>query len=168
MVVLARERGDARAAITGVGRSLDAFHLTAPDPEGDGAVRAMTDALTDAGRPAIGYVQAHGTSTQLNDAVEATAIARVLGRDLDDARVASVKGAVGHWIAGAGAIGFLCAVEATAGIMLPTAGLREPDPGCPLPHLTGRAERRAVDAALVNAFAFGGANASAVVARVEG
>jgi 3-oxoacyl-[acyl-carrier-protein] synthase II len=168
MVVLARERGDARAAITGVGRSLDAFHLTAPDPEGDGAVRAMTDALTDAGRPAIGYVQAHGTSTQLNDAVEAAAIARVLGRDLDDARVASVKGAVGHWIAGAGAVGFLCAVEATAGILLPTAGLREPDPGCPLPHLTGRAERRAVDAALVNAFAFGGANASAVVARVEG
>ncbi len=168
MVVLARERGDASVAVTGVGRSLDAWHLTAPDPQGDGAFRAMTAALDDAARPPIGYVQAHGTSTPLNDAVEAKAIRRALGDDVARARVASVKGAVGHWIAGAGAVGFLCAVEAVErGVLLPTAGLREPDPACDLPHVRDTAERADVAAAMVNAFAFGGANSSAVVARVE-
>jgi 3-oxoacyl-[acyl-carrier-protein] synthase II len=165
--VLARERGDARAAIAGVGRSLDAFHLTAPDPEGDGAERSMRAALDDAGGPAVGYVQAHGTSTELNDAVEAAALRRVLGAGIEGVRVGSVKGALGHWIAGAGALGFLCAVEAVArGVLLPTAGLVAPDAACALPHVTGRAERRPVEAALVNAFAFGGANASAVVVGV--
>jgi 3-oxoacyl-[acyl-carrier-protein] synthase II len=168
MVVLTRERGDANVAVTGVGRSLDAWHLTAPDPQGDGAFRAMTAALDDARRPPIGYVQAHGTSTPLNDAVEAKAIRRALGDDVARTRVASVKGAVGHWIAGAGAVGCLCAVEAVArGVVLPTAGLREPDPACDLPHVMGKAEHADVTAAMVNAFAFGGANSSAIVAREE-
>jgi len=86
--------------------------------------------------------------------------------DLADARVASVKGALGHWIAGAGALGALCGIEAVArGVLLPTAGLCEPDARCALPHVIGAAERRPVAAALVNAFAFGGANASLVVRR---
>ncbi|MDI1432336.1 beta-ketoacyl-[acyl-carrier-protein] synthase family protein [Polyangium sorediatum] len=165
-VVLAAEQGDARAEVAGAARTLDAFHLTAPDQAGDGAERAMRGALDDAGRVEIGYVQAHGTSTQLNDAVEAAAIRRTLGDALANVHVGAVKGAVGHWVAGAGAIGFLCALEAVeGGICLPTAGLTEPDPACVLPHVVGAAKRKPVEAALVNAFAFGGANTSLVVSR---
>lgn len=166
MVVLSAERGDACGEITGVARSLDAHHLTAPDPSGDGAIRAMRGALADAHLEGVDYVQAHGTSTPLNDAVEAVAIGRVLGAGLERAHIGGVKGALGHWIAGAGALGFVCGYEAvSSGICLPTAGLVEPDRACSLPHVTGRAIRKNVHAALVNAFAFGGANASIVVTR---
>ncbi|MDI3285375.1 beta-ketoacyl-[acyl-carrier-protein] synthase family protein [Polyangium sp. 15x6] len=166
-VVLSSSPGDEpRSEIRGAARTLDAHHLTAPDPTGDGAERAMRGAIEDAGRVKIGYVQAHGTSTQLNDAVEAAAIRRVLADALSDVHVGAVKGAVGHWIAGAGAMGFLCALEAVEeGLCLPTAGLTEPDPACMLPHVVGAALRKPVEAALVNAFAFGGANASLVVSR---
>ncbi len=154
------------AAVAGVGRSLDAWHLTAPDPEGEGAALAMRAALREARLEAVDYVQAHGTSTQLNDEVEAQALQRVLGSRLAEAHVSSVKGALGHWIAGAGALGFLCALHALAqGEVLPTAGLRHPDPRCELPHVQGTALRKRVGAALVNAFAFGGANTSLVVVR---
>jgi 3-oxoacyl-[acyl-carrier-protein] synthase II len=164
MVVLASERGGAGAEIAGSGASLDACHLTAPDPSGEGAVRAMTAALRAAGGGPVDYVQAHGTSTVQNDAIEAAALRRVLGPDLGGARVSSVKGALGHAIAGAGALGLLCALHAVErGVVLPTAGLREPDPDCALPHVTGSAERRPVRAALANAFAFGGANVSLLV-----
>ena len=166
MVVLAAERGSSEVELVGAARSLDAHHLTAPDPAGDGALRAMRGALVDAGRASVEYVQAHGTSTPLNDAVEAAAIHRALGGAIDRARVGAVKGALGHWIAGAGAIGFLCAVEAVeSGTCLPTTGLTDPDPACALPHVVGKAVHAPVEAALVNAFAFGGANASLVVAR---
>jgi 3-oxoacyl-[acyl-carrier-protein] synthase II len=164
MVVLSREQGDARAAVTGVARSLDAHHLTAPPPDGRGAEAAMRGALDDAGHPAIGYVQAHGTSTPLNDAIEAQAIRRVFDGVVNDVAVGSVKGALGHWIAGAGALGVLCAWEAvTSGTLLPTAGLREPDRDCALHHVLGEARHVPVDAALANAFAFGGANSSVVI-----
>jgi 3-oxoacyl-[acyl-carrier-protein] synthase II len=163
MVVLARERGDARCAVTGMGRTLDAHHLTAPDPGGAGAERAMRLCLDEAGHPRVDYVQAHGTSTPLNDAIEAAAIARTVGNDVP---VSSIKGALGHWIAGAGALGLLCAVEACrSGTVLPTAGLEKPDPACPVRHVTLRAERRPVEAALANAFAFGGANSVLLVER---
>ena len=174
MVVLSSERGAAIAEIAGTGGSLDAHHLTAPHPGGEGAVRAMTAALRAGGAftlggapsPPVDYVQAHGTSTVANDAVEAAALRRVLGADLDRARVSSVKGALGHAIAGAGALGFLCALEAVEhGLVLPTAGLREPDRGCELPHVLGSAETRVVRGALVNAFAFGGANVSLFLRR---
>lgn len=166
IVVLASEQGPAVVEVAGEGRSLDAHHLTAPDPEGDGAARSMRTALKASRTEAVDYVQAHGTSTPLNDAVEAAAIQRVLGKSLDRALVSSVKGALGHWVAGAGAVGFLCAVEAVAnGTVLPTAGLSKPDPSCDLPHVMGSAIRRQVEVALVNAFAFGGANCSLVMRR---
>ncbi len=166
VVILSSEQGAATVELAGEGRSLDAHHLTAPDPEGDGAARAMRAALTMAGADTVDYVQAHGTSTPLNDAVEALALQRVLGRHLERAHVSSVKGALGHWIAGAGALGFLCAHAAVAhGIVLPTANLREPDPACALPHVLDRALQTTVDVALVNAFAFGGANCSLVARR---
>jgi 3-oxoacyl-[acyl-carrier-protein] synthase II len=166
MVVLSAERGSAVASVKGVGRSLDAYHLTAPDPEGLGATSAMRAALREAGLEAVDCVQAHGTSTQLNDEVEARALQRVLGSRLAEAHVSSVKGALGHWIAGAGALGLLCALHALErNEVLPTAGLQNPDPRCELPHVQGQALRRRVDSALVNAFAFGGANTSLVVVR---
>ena len=153
--------------ITGVGRTLDAYHLTKPDPRGDGAARAMQAALADAGRDTVDYIQAHGTSTPLNDEAEARAIRRVFGDRTAAIPVSSVKGALGHWVAGAGAIGFSCAVEALrTGTILPTAGLQQPDPACDLCHVQGSAARRPVAAAMVNSFAFGGANACIVVERV--
>jgi 3-oxoacyl-[acyl-carrier-protein] synthase II len=169
MLVLSADRGDAVVEIAGVGRSLDAHHLTAPDPEGDGAVRAMTAALRDArlDPSAIGYVQAHGTSTPLNDRIEVAAIRAVLGAHADRAFVSSSKGALGHWVAGAGALGALYAYHAvTAQEVLPTAGLVSPDPACNVPHVIGRATRTPIEAALANSFAFGGANSCLVMRGV--
>ncbi len=166
MLVLSSERGDAGVEVAGVGRSLDAHHLTAPAPDGSGAKRAMQAALDDAGGVTIDCVQAHGTSTPLNDATEAAALRAVLGDSLRRAHVSSVKGALGHWIAGAGALGVLCALEAvTSGTVLPTAGLTRPDPDCALPHVIGEALHREVRAALANAFGFGGANSCVVLRR---
>jgi 3-oxoacyl-[acyl-carrier-protein] synthase II len=160
-VVLEIHRRGALAELAGIGRTMDAYRLTAPDPQAGGAARSMAAALADARIDAPAYVQAHGTSTPLNDAAEALALQRVLGGALDRARVASVKGALGHSIAGAGALGFLCAVEAVArSTWLPTAGLVHPDPACALPHLVGAALRAPAETALVNSFAFGGANVS--------
>jgi 3-oxoacyl-[acyl-carrier-protein] synthase II len=168
MVVLSSEPGDAACELAGIARSLDAHHLTAPDPEGDGAARAMQAALRDAGLSSVDYVQAHGTSTPLNDAIEAAAIRRVLGPGVEHVHVSSVKGAMGHWVAGAGAIGFLCAWEAVcSGTVFPTAGLEQPDPACEVPHVLGKALQKDVGAALANSFAFGGANSCLVVTRAE-
>jgi 3-oxoacyl-[acyl-carrier-protein] synthase II len=164
MTVLTREPMAATVAIAGCARTLDAYHLTKPEPSGDGARRAMANALADAGRQVVDVIQAHGTSTALNDEVEAMAIRSVFGSATDRIFVSSVKGALGHWIAGAGALGFLCAAEAIrSGVVLPTAGLKERDPRCDLRHVLGTAIRAPVTAALVNAFAFGGANASVVL-----
>jgi 3-oxoacyl-[acyl-carrier-protein] synthase II len=168
MVVLSSERGAARVQAAGFGRTLDAYHLTAPDPRGDGASRAIQAALADAELSSVDYVQAHGTSTPLNDPAEVFALRRVLGSALDGTYVSSVKGALGHWVAGAGALGFLCAVEAvSSGTILPTAGLKEPDPSCQVPHVIGKAFQKDIRAALCNSFAFGGANCCIAVRRVE-
>ncbi len=162
--VLAIERGPAMVEMAGVGRSLDAGHLTAPDPQGAGAVRAMRAALADAGEVSVDCVQAHGTSTPLNDGIEIAALRQVLGEAAEQAYVSSVKGALGHWIAGAGAIGLCCAVHAVvAAEVLPTAGLRDVAPECKARHVVGTAVRAPIRTALANAFAFGGANSCVVV-----
>ena len=166
--VLSSEPSKLGLEVSGIARSLDAYHLTKPDPEGDGAARAMQRALLDAGRDFVDYVQAHGTSTPLNDEVEARAIRRVFGTTWKNVYVSAVKGAVGHWVAGAGALGFLCAAHAVqSGSVLPTANLKEPDPRCELRHVLGSAVSADVSSAMVNAFAFGGANACLVVERVN-
>jgi len=166
MVVLSCEKGIARVA--GIGRTLDAWSLTAPAPDGNGGLRAMRLALADAGLQSVDVVQAHGTSTPLNDAIEARAIRDALGDSLRSSHVSSIKGALGHTIAAAGALGFIAAVEAVVtGTVLPTVGLAEPDPDCALPHVVGRAVSRRVDSAMVNSFAFGGANCTLVVTRPE-
>src|SRR5439155_15309003 len=156
MFVLSADRGDARVELAGIGRSLDAHHLTAPDPNGDGAARAMSAALADAGVTDVDYVQAHGTSTPLNDRIEVAAIKGVLGAAAPRAHVSSSKGALGHWVAGAGALGVAYAWEAVARHrILPTAGLTHPDPTCDVVHVMGHALAKPCRAALANAFAFG-------------
>jgi len=163
MVVLRADVSDGLCQVLGVGRTLDGYRITAPDPAGSGAFRAMQLALLEAGLARVDYVQAHGTSTPLNDRIEAAAIGRVMAAERPPL-ASSVKGALGHWIAGAGALGFLCACEAvSSGTIMPTVGLEKPDQDCRLEHVMGRSIHEKVESALVNSFAFGGANCSIVV-----
>jgi 3-oxoacyl-[acyl-carrier-protein] synthase II len=162
----ARARGaEIYARVTGYGASNDAFHITQPEENGRGAVEAIKAALRDADlAPAdVGYVNAHGTSTPINDRVETLALRKVLGED--GPPVSSCKGAVGHTLGAAGAIEALACVEALRrGALPPTLGLEEIDPECAADHIAG-APREAPDlkVALSNSFAFGGQNATLVL-----
>ncbi len=153
------------ARVTGYGASNDAFHITQPEANGRGAVEAMTAALRDADLAPqdVGYVNAHGTSTPINDRVETLALRQVLGED--GPPVSSCKGAVGHTLGAAGAIEALACVEALRrGALPPTLGLEDIDPECAADHIAG-APREAPDlkVALSNSFAFGGQNATLVL-----
>jgi 3-oxoacyl-[acyl-carrier-protein] synthase II len=162
----ARARGaQILARVVGYGASNDAFHITQPEENGRGAIEAMEAALRDADlSPSdVGYVNAHGTSTPLNDRIETQAIRRVLGDD--GPPVSSCKGAVGHTLGAAGAIEALACVEALRnGALPPTLGLEEVDPECEADHVAG-APREAPDLkiALSNSFGFGGQNATLVL-----
>ena len=162
----ARARGaEIYARVTGYGASNDAFHITQPEENGRGAVQAMTAALRDADLAPqdVGYVNAHGTSTPINDRVETLALRKVLGED--GPPVSSCKGAVGHTLGAAGAIEALACVEALRrGALPPTLGLEDIDPECAADHIAG-APREAPDlkVALSNSFAFGGQNATLVL-----
>ena len=168
----ARDRGaPIYAEVAGFGTSMSAVNLTDPSPDGSAEARAMRLALADAGVEVqdIGYVAAHGTSTKKNDLVETRAIRSVLGRHADHVPVSSNKGQLGHTISAAGACNLICAVKAIQdGVVPPTANLRTADPQCDLDYvpLVGRAAN--VEAALCNAFAFGGQNACMVARRFEG
>jgi 3-oxoacyl-[acyl-carrier-protein] synthase II len=162
----ARARGaQIFARVSGYGASNDAFHITQPEENGRGAVEAMTAALRDADvDPAdVGYVNAHGTSTPINDRVETLALRKVFNDD--GPPVSSCKGAVGHTLGAAGAIEALACVEALRrGALPPTLGLEDIDPECEADHIAG-APREAPDlkVALSNSFAFGGQNATLVL-----
>jgi 3-oxoacyl-[acyl-carrier-protein] synthase II len=162
----ARARGaKILARVTGYAASNDAFHITQPEENGRGAVEAMEAALRDADlSPAdVGYVNAHGTSTPINDRVEALALRKVLGEN--GPPVSSCKGAVGHTLGAAGAIEALACVEALVrGALPPTLGLEDVDPECEADHIAG-APREAPDlkVAMSNSFAFGGQNATLVL-----
>jgi 3-oxoacyl-[acyl-carrier-protein] synthase II len=162
----ARARGaQIYARLSGYGASNDAFHITQPEENGRGAVEAMTAALRDADLAPedVGYVNAHGTSTPINDRVETLALRQVLGED--GPPVSSCKGAVGHTLGAAGAIEALACVEALRrGALPPTLGLEDIDPECAADHIAG-APREAPDlkVALSNSFAFGGQNATLVL-----
>jgi 3-oxoacyl-[acyl-carrier-protein] synthase II len=153
------------ARVAGYGASNDAFHITQPESNGRGAIEAMEAALRDADlSPSdVGYVNAHGTSTAINDRVEAFALRKVLGND--GPPVSSCKGAVGHTLGAAGAIEALACVEAIVrGALPPTLGLEDVDPECEADHIAG-APREAPDlkVAMSNSFAFGGQNATLVL-----
>lgn len=165
----ARARG-ARplARVLGWGATQDGFRLTAPRPEGELAARAMTAALTRAGLPAtaIGYVNAHGTGTPLNDPAECRALHRALGAHADRVAVSSQKGAFGHLMAAAGAIELAAALLAFERDLLPgTAHLTERDPDCDV-DVIGPAPRPArIDVLLSSSFGFGGQNAALCLGR---
>lgn len=159
------------AEAAGYGNTADAHHLTAPDPEADGMVRVMRRALDDAGlKPEdVGYINAHGTSTVLNDSRESAAILEVFGPHARRLKVSSNKSMIGHLLAAAGAVEFIATVmSVSTGIVPPTINYREPDPECPLDYVAARAEAVDLRAALSNSFGFGGGNACLAVTKIGG
>ena len=165
-----RQGARALVEIAGFGMSADAHHMTAPDPEGRGAVLAMQRSLADAGiaAGAVGYVNAHGTGTPANDPVETRAIRTVFGAHADRLAVSSTKSQVGHCLGAAGAIEALATLLAiTHGFLPPTLNLEEADPECDLDYVPGKARLASLEVALTNSYGFGGNNASLVLRRSE-
>ena len=160
----ARQR-DARiyAEMVGYGMTGDAHHMTAPDPEGDGAARAMAAALRDGGLEpsAVGYINAHGTSTPYNDKFETIAIKRVFGEHAKKVPISSTKSMTGHLLGAAGGIEAIATAFAIHhGVLPPTINYETPDPDCDLDYIPNQARKQEVEAALTNAFGFGGTNAT--------
>jgi 3-oxoacyl-[acyl-carrier-protein] synthase II len=156
------------AEVVGYGMTGDAHHMTAPDPEGDGAARAMAAALRDAGLepPAVGYINAHGTSTPYNDKFETLAIKRVFGEHARRLAVSSTKSMTGHLLGAAGGIEAIAtALAIHHGILPPTINYETPDPDCDLDYVPNQARKQDVDVALTNAFGFGGTNATLALKR---
>ncbi len=155
-----------RAELVGYGATADAYHITAPAPDGNGARRAMLAALAQADfAPAdVGYINAHGTSTQLGDIAETDAIKSVFGGDAPP--VSSTKSMTGHLLGGAGSLeAVLCVLALERGVLPPTINLVEPDPACDLDYVPNVARQTSVSAAMSNSFGFGGHNATLVFAR---
>ncbi len=153
--------------VVGYGATADAYHMTAPDPDGDGAMRAMAGALRDAGlRPEdIGYINAHGTSTPYNDKTETLAIKKVFG-DASRVPVSSTKSMIGHLLGAAGGVEAVVTVLALHhGLLPPTVNYEFPDPECDLDYVPNVARKVEVDAALSNGFGFGGTNATLAFRR---
>jgi 3-oxoacyl-[acyl-carrier-protein] synthase II len=159
----ARDRGaPILAEIVGYGLTGDAYHMTAPSPDGDGAVRCMQMALKDAGmKPEeIDYINAHGTSTDLNDAAETLAIKAVFQEHSRKLAVSSTKSMTGHLLGGAGGVEAVFTVMTVKeGILPPTINLENPDPQCDLDYVPNQARKSEVKAAMTNSFGFGGTNA---------
>ena len=161
---------DARiyAEIVGYGMTGDAHHMTAPDPQGDGAARAMAAALRDGGlEPTdVGYINAHGTSTLYNDKFETIAIKRVFGEHARKLAVSSTKSMTGHLLGAAGGVEAIATVLALHhGILPPTINYETPDPDCDLDYVPNQARKQDVEVALSNAFGFGGTNATLAFRR---
>jgi len=166
-------RRDARiyGEIVGYGMTSDAHHMTAPDPEGDGAARAMQLALAAAGiEPgAVGYINAHGTSTPYNDKFETIAIKRVFGEHARKVAVSSTKSMTGHLLGAAGGIEAIATTLAIYhGLLPPTINYDTPDPECDLDYVPNQARKVDVEYALSNAFGFGGTNATLAFRRYRG
>ena len=158
-------RRDARiyAELIGYGMTGDAHHMTAPDPAGDGAARAMAGALRDAGMPvsAVDYINAHGTSTLYNDKFETLAIKRVFGDHARKLAVSSTKSMTGHLLGAAGGVEAIATAFAIYyGLVPPTINYETPDPDCDLDYVPNQARKQDVEVALSNAFGFGGTNAT--------
>lgn len=160
------------AEVAGYGASADAYHITAPDPKGSGATLAMRWALKDAGEPAaaVDYVNAHGTSTQLNDAAETAALKAALGEDhAHRVAISSTKSMTGHMLGAAGAVeGAACALAIMHGTVPPTVHYEHPDPDCDLDVVPNEARNLDVRLALSNSFGFGGQNACVAFRALSG
>jgi 3-oxoacyl-[acyl-carrier-protein] synthase II len=166
-------RRDARiyAEIVGYGMTSDAHHMTAPDPDGDGATRAMQLALADGGiePDAVGYINAHGTSTPYNDKFETAAIKRAFGEHARRLAVSSTKSMTGHLLGAAGGVEAIATTLAIHhGLLPPTTNYETPDPDCDLDYVPNQARKLDVEYALSNAFGFGGTNATLAFRRYRG
>src|ERR687897_123866 len=175
LILESEEHARARGAriyceVAGYGMSDDAHHITAPDPKGSGATLAMRWALEDAKEePAsVGYVNAHGTSTPLNDASETVAIKAALGDEVArQIAVSSTKSMTGHMLGAAGAVeGAICSLVIDRGVVPPTIHYETPDPDCDLDYVPNEAREMNVTLALSNSFGFGGQNACVAFRRV--
>jgi len=168
------ERAKARGAeiygeVSGYCANFDAYHITAPHPEGRGAANAMRAAIADAGiaKEKIGYINAHGTGTQLNDKTETAAIKGVFGADAYSIPVSSTKGVVGHMLGAAGAVeAIFCVLAIKGGLLPPTANLREFDPECDLDNIPLAAREKKIECALSTSLGFGATNAALVFGKV--
>jgi len=153
------------AEVVGFGASDDAHHITAPHPEGSGAMICMEQALELAGlKPEdIGYIDAHGTSTPLGDVAETEAIKKVFGKHAYDLRVSSTKSMTGHLLGAAGGLeSIFCIMALDTGILPPTINLENQDPACDLNYVPNKPEKRDIKYALNNSFGFGGTNSSTI------
>ena len=153
------------AEMAGYGRTADAYHMTAPDPEGAGAAGAMAAALADAALTPdqISYINAHGTSTELNDKVETLAIKRVFKDFATRVPVSSTKSMTGHLIGGAGGVeAVICCLAIQHSVIPPTINYDVPDPDCDLDYVPNHARKLPVESALSNSLGFGGHNATVI------
>jgi 3-oxoacyl-[acyl-carrier-protein] synthase II len=166
----ARRRGATiYAELVGYGSSTDAYHITAPDPEGAGAVRAMRLAFADAGMTPdqVEYINAHGTGTRFNDAIEAAAIKKVFGERARHIPINSIKSMIGHLLGAAGAVELIASIQALQhGIIPPTLNCDHPEDS-DLDFVPHWARRRDIRAAMSNSFGFGGHNVSLIIKRWE-
>jgi len=156
------------AEVIGYGASLDAYQVTAPHPQGRGAEQSMRAAFKDAGLgpDGIDYINAHGTSTKLNDLIETVAIKRVFGEHASRVAISSSKSLIGHLLAASGAPEFIFTVLTVARDEIhPTINLTHPDPKCDLDYVPNVKRRKRVRAALSNSFGFGGQNGSIIVKK---
>ncbi len=175
MVVLeelehARRRGaPLYAEVTGYGSTADAFRVTDSHPEGRGAIACIREAVNDSGLAPedIGYINAHGTSTKVNDRVETMAIKEVFGAQAYKVPISSSKSMLGHLIAAAGAVELITCIEVIRrGVMPPTINYEIPDPECDLDYMPNVAREKRVRHALSNSFGFGGQNISLMVSAI--
>jgi len=171
LILEAEEHARSRGAriyghVTGYGATADAYHITAPEPSGDGAVRAMDQALVQAGlAPSdIEYINAHGTSTPQGDLIETRAVKSLFGAHCPP--ISSTKSMTGHLLGGAGAVeAVACALVLDRGILPPTINLEEPDPECDLDYVANVARHARASAVMSNSFGFGGHNATLVFSK---
>src|SRR5690554_1353801 len=157
--------------VIGFGMSDDAHHITSPPGDGEGAARSMINAIRDAGlKPEqIGYINAHGTSTQVGDVAEVAAVKSVFGRHAESLAMSSTKSMTGHLLGAAGAVETIFSVLAVReGILPPTINLDNPDEGCDLDFVPHQSRKADVRVALSNSFGFGGTNGTLIVSRYEG
>src|SRR4051812_48786348 len=168
----ARRRGaPILAEVAGFGMSADAYHITAPPENGEGAARAMQRALKSAGiaPEQVGYINAHGTATPVGDVAETRAIRHVFGAHADSLAVSSTKSMLGHALGGSAAIEAGIAVFSLRDqVMPPTINLTDPDPDCDLDYVSEGARKKELDVVISNSFGFGGANTTLVLKRFDG
>jgi 3-oxoacyl-[acyl-carrier-protein] synthase II len=158
------------AEVSGFGMSGDGYHMTSPSPDGDGAARCMQAALDDAGidPDRVGYINAHGTSTQLNDYYETLAVKTVFKESAVRIPISSTKSMTGHLLGGAGGIETVfTTLSIYHGIIPPTINLDNPDERCDLDYVPHVARKQNVEVAMTNSFGFGGTNASIILSQYK-